>query len=364
MNEVNLRIPGPTPLPPSVRQAQTRDMINHRGPEYAQMQAEIVEGLKEFLETKEDVIILTASGTGGLEAAVVNTLSPGDTVLSISIGYFGERFRAIASVYGANIVPLDFEWGQYAHPDAVADALRENPNVKAVLVTHNDTSTGVTNPLRDIAGVVKASGKLLLVDAISSAGCIELQTDAWGLDVVVSGSQKGWMAPPGLAFITMSKTAWAAYETAKMPRFYFDAKKHKKAQTEGSAPWTPAVSVAYALHEGLRLLRADGLQATLARHQHVADRTRQGVQALGLKLFAADPRYASNTVTSVLPPAGIDANDLRKAIKKNHNVVLAGAQGKLDGQVFRIGHLGYVTDADIDGTLDAIRAELPLAVAR
>ncbi len=357
MSDVNLRIPGPTPLPPSVREAQTRDMINHRGPEFAAIQAEIVDGLKKFLLTEQDVLLLTASGTGGLEAAVVNTLSPGERVLSVSIGYFGERLRTIAQTFGADIVPLDYTWGKAADPDDIAAALKANPDVTTVLVTHNDTSTGVTNPLKDIAAVVKGAGKLLVVDAISSAGCIEMRTDEWGLDVVVTGSQKGWMAPPGVAFIAMSQAAWAAYEKAKMPRFYFDLKKHKKAQGDGSTPWTPAVSVFYAIQEGMRLLQAEGLENTLARHQRLADKTRQGVQAMGLKLFA-DPRYASNTVTSVLPPEGMNANDLRKLVKKNHNVVLAGAQGALDGKVFRIGHLGYVTDEDIDATLAALKTEL------
>ena len=361
MSEVNLRIPGPTPLPPSVQEAMRRDMINHRGPEFAQMQAEIVEALKVFLQTQNDVLLLTASGTGGLEAAVVNTLSPGDKVLSVSIGYFGERFRTIAQIYVADIVKLDIPQGQAADVNQVADALRAHPEVKAVLVTHNETSTGVTNPLRELAQVIKAEGKLLLVDAISSAGCVPLATDAWGVDVLVTGSQKGWMAPPGLAFVSLSRAAWAANETATMPRFYFDLKRHKKAMTEGSTPWTPAVSVFYALQEGMRLLMAEGRENVLARHQRVADLTREGLKAMGLRLFA-DPQFASNTVTSVYPPAGLNADDFRRQVKKAHNVVLAGAQGDLAGKVFRVGHLGYVHEADIAATLDAIRAELPLTV--
>ncbi|MCW5883195.1 MAG: alanine--glyoxylate aminotransferase family protein [Anaerolineae bacterium] len=363
MSEPNLRIPGPTPLPKSVQNAQARDMINHRGPEFAAMQAEIVDSLKSFLLTQNDVLLLTSSGTGGLEAAVANALSPGDSVLSVSIGYFGERFRTIAAIYGATIVPVDFPQGQAANVNQVADALRAHPEVKAVLVTHNETSTGVTNPLRELAEVVKAEGKLLVVDAISSAGCIPLETDAWGVDVLVSGSQKGWMAPPGLAFVAMSPAAWQASETARMPRFYFDLRKAKKAQTEGSTPWTPAISVYYALQEGLRILQEEGLERVLARHQRIADKTRKGVRDMGLKLFA-DPRYASNTVTSVLPPEGVNADDLRRQIKKQHNVVLAGAQGDLAGKVFRIGHLGYVSDKDISLALAAIRAELPVAAGR
>ena len=362
MSHQHLRIPGPTPLPPSVREAMTRDMINHRSPEFAAIQNEIVDGLKVFLRTQSDVLLLTASGTGGLEAAVVNTLSPGDRVLSVSIGYFGERLRGIASAYGADIVALDIPAGQAAHPDQVAQALREQPDVKAVLITHNETSTGVTNPLQALAGVVKDAGQLLIVDAISSAGCVPLDTDAWGVDVLVTGSQKGWMAPPGLAFVTMSQTAWAANATARMPRFYFDLKKAQKAAQDGATPWTPAVSVYYALQEGLRLLLDEGLDNVIARHQRVADKTRAGVQALGLQLFA-DPRYASNTVTSVRPPAGVNADDFRRQVKKAHGIILAGAQGGLAGTIFRIGHLGFVTEDDIDVTLAALKAELPQPVS-
>ena len=357
MSEPNLRIPGPTPLPPSVCAAMSRQMINHRGPEFAAMQAEIVDGLKLFLRTEQDVLLLTASGTGGLEAAVVNTLSPGDKVLSVSIGYFGQRLRDIAAAYGASIVPLDFEWGHAADPAQVAEALRANPDVKAVFITHNETSTGVTNPLKELAATVKDAGKLLIVDAISSAGCVELETDAWGVDVLVTGSQKGWMAPPGLAFITMSQAAWEANSVARMPRFYFDLKKAKKAAQEGATPWTPAVTTYYALQEGLRLLLAEGRENVFARHARIADKTRAGVQALGFTLFA-EGRYASNTVTSVRAPEGTDADALRKRVKAAHNVVLAGAQGKLAGRAFRIGHLGYVTDEDIDAVLAALKAEM------
>ncbi|MFN8472441.1 MAG: alanine--glyoxylate aminotransferase family protein [Anaerolineae bacterium] len=357
MSEPNLRIPGPTPLPPTVYAAMNRRMINHRGPEFAAMQAEIVDGLKVFLRTEQDVLLLTASGTGGLEAAVVNTLSPGDKVLSVSIGYFGQRLRDIAATYGASIVPLDYEWGHAADPAQVADALRANPDVKAVFITHNETSTGVTNPLKELAAAVKEAGKLLIVDAISSAGCVELETDAWGVDVLVTGSQKGWMAPPGLAFVTMSQDAWKAYDSARMPRFYFDLKKAKKSAQEGATPWTPAVTTYFALQEGLRILLEEGRENVLARHQRVADKTRNGVQELGFTLFS-DPRYASNTVTAVRAPAGTNADALRKRVKAAHNVVLAGAQGKLAGHVFRIGHLGYVDDEDIDLVLAALKAEM------
>src|SRR3990172_12352257 len=222
---LNLRIPGPTPVPADILEAVGRPMINHRGREFAALIQRVGERLKDFYQTSQDVMMLTASGTGGLEAAVVSTLSPGDKVLAVSIGAFGDRFAAIAETYGAHVTPLSYEWGQPARPEDVRAALREDPEIKAVLVTHNETSTGVTNPLEEIAGVVLEAGALLLVDAISSLGAIPLAMDDWSLDVVVTGSQKGWMVPPGLAFVAMSERAWRAYESASMPRFYFDLAK-------------------------------------------------------------------------------------------------------------------------------------------
>ena len=223
-----LRIPGPTPCPPEVLQAMAWPMVNHRGPEFQQMLNDVTEKLKQVFQTRNDVLILTGSGTGGLEAAAVNMLSPGDRVLSVSIGVFGDRFANIAQQFGAEVVPLKLEWGKAADPDAVKKALKDNPGVKAVLVTHNETSTGVTNDLAAISKVVKEAGKLLLVDAISSLGSINLPVDDWHCDVVVTGSQKGWMVPPGLAMVSVSPEAWQAHAKAKMPRFYWDFTRAKK----------------------------------------------------------------------------------------------------------------------------------------
>ena len=363
--KTNLRIPGPTPVPVEIRQAAARPMMNHRGAEFVAIMNECQEGLKEILQTKNDTLILTASGTGGLEAAVVNCLSPGDRVLAVSIGYFGQRFANIASAYGADVRLLSFPSGCWAEPAAVANALRDDPSIKAVLITHNETSTGVTNPLAEIAEVVRNAGTgrhrdtpLLLVDAISSAACIELRTDAWRLDVVVSGSQKGWMCPPGLAFVALSQRAWQAYQTAAMPRFYFDLGKARKSAEEGATPWTPAVSVVYALQHGLRMLCNEGMEQVVARHHRIGQRVRQGVQELGLKLVVPDERYASDTVTAVRAPADIDPKTLRKRMLDEYDIVLAGAQGDLSGSAFRIGHLGYVSEEDINGVLAALRQVL------
>lgn len=355
---MNLRIPGPTPCPPQVLAAVAKPMINHRGRHFAELIGRVVERLKRFYRTQGDVLVLTASGTGGLEAAVVNTLSPGDRVLAVVIGAFGERFAAIAQAYGAEVVRLEYEWGRAANPDDVRRVLSRDPRIKAVLVTHNETSTGVTNPLKALAAVVREHERLLLVDAVSSLGAIPLETDAWGLDVVVTGSQKGWMVPPGLAFVSVSQRAWEAYREAKMPRFYLDLGRHKEALERGQTPWTPALSVLFGLDVALEMMEAEGLENIFARHARIGEMTRQGVKALGLRLLA-DERYASNTVTAVVVPDGVDERVLRRLLEDEYGVVLAGGQGKLSGKIFRIGHLGWVTEEDIRDTLDSLAQALP-----
>jgi aspartate aminotransferase-like enzyme len=364
----NLRIPGPTPVPPDILQAVAHPMVNHRGREFAALISRVAGRLKEFYATTNDVLILSTSGTGGLEAAVVNTLSPGDKVLSVSIGSFGERFAAIADAYGADVIPLQYEWGQAASPHEVRRALEEHPEVTAVLVTHNETSTGVTNPLEEIARVVRdadastgsarTDGRLLLVDAVSSLGAMPLDTDGWGLDVVVTGSQKGWMVPPGLAFVSMSERAWRAYEKAKMPRFYFDLGRHRDTLPKGQTPWTPTMSIFFGLDVALERMLEEGTERIFTRHASIARTVRQGVKAMGLDLLCEDERFASDTVTAVKCPEGIEVSDLRTTIEDDHNVVLAGGQGKLQGKIFRIGHLGLVEEEDIRETLEALEQVL------
>ncbi|TMB95833.1 MAG: alanine--glyoxylate aminotransferase family protein, partial [Chloroflexi bacterium] len=308
--------------------------------------------------TSQDVMILSASGTGGLEAAVVNTLSPGDKVLVVSIGSFGERFAQIAETYGAKVVALRYEWGQAARPEDIRSALAEEPDIKAVLVTHNETSTGVTNPLEEIARVVREAEKLLIVDAVSSLGAIPLDMDGWGLDVVVTGSQKGWMVPPGLAFVAMSERAWAAFDEAKMPRFYFDLGRHREALPKGQTPWTPAMSIFFGLDVALERMSKEGMESIFTRHSRMGRLTREGVKSLGLELLCEDERFASDTVTAVKCPEGIEVSDLRKMTEDEYGVVLAGGQGKLSGKIFRIGHLGLVEESDIRGALDALGQSL------
>jgi aspartate aminotransferase-like enzyme len=341
--EPNLRIPGPTSLPDAVREAGARQMVNHRGPEFAVLQNSIVERLKRIYKTESDVLILTAAGTGGLEAAIVNFLSPGDKVLSVTIGAFGDRFAKIATTYGAEVTKVSVEWGRAADPAAVTEALKAGGPWKAVLLTQNETSTAVTNPIAELAAAVKAAAPdaLIIVDAISGLGAVPFETDAWGLDVVVSGSQKAWMVAPGLVFVSVSPRAWEAAATAKMPKFYFNLEEHRKSAEAGQTPWTPAVAVMFQLDVALNLMEAETLPEIWKRHAAVGAATRAGLTTLGFTLLA-DPAYASDAVTGAYIPEGVEWKAFNGKLRKL-GLVVAGGQGALKGKVFRIGHLGHVT---------------------
>ena len=353
-----LRIPGPTPCPSEVLNAMTKQMINHRGEEFGQILHDVITKLKQVFQTKNDVFLLTSSGTGSMEAAIVNTLSPGDKVLAISIGAFGERFGTIAKQFGADVIPLSFEWGRAADIDTIRQALQAEPKIKAVLVTHNETSTGVTNDLGLISSVVKEFDKLLLVDAISSLGSIDLPVDNWHVDVAISASQKGWMAPPGLAMVSISPEAWQAHAKAKMPRFYWDFTQAKNYQEKKQTPWTPAISAIFALSASIEMMLKEGLPNVIARHTRIAKITRVGVKSLGLSLFA-DENYASNTVTTVAASGGLNTKKLLKILREEYQMVLGGGQQRLDGKVFRIAHLGWVTEEDIETVISVLKIILP-----
>jgi aspartate aminotransferase-like enzyme len=358
--EPNLRIPGPTSLPPSVREAGSRQMINHRGPEFAAMLARIQAGMKPYFGTTGDIAIVSCAGTGGLEAAVVNVLSPGDRVLGVSIGAFGDRFAKIAEVYGASVDRVNAEWGYAARPEEIRERLRGN-DYRAVLLTHNETSTAVMNPIPDLASAIRAEAPdaLILVDSVSALGAVPFAMDDWGCDVVVTGSQKAWMAAPGLAMVAASDRAWAAMETARMPRFYLDLRKHRESAASGETPWTPAIAVVFQVDEGIRLMDAEGAENVFARHEACAAATRAGLEALGFQLFA-DAAVRSKTVTAAWVPEGLDWKAFNGAVKRR-GVVLAGGQGKLAGKIFRVGHLGSVTVDEILGataTLEGVSAEL------
>lgn len=355
---MNLRIPGPTPCPDPVLEAMSQQMINHRGPQFAEIIRKITAQLKEFFKTEADIYILTGSGTGGMETAVVNTLSPGDRVLSVANGVFGTRFADIAETFGAQVTRLDFEWGTPIDAQAVRQALAEDPQIKAVLVTHNETSTGLTNDLPAVTQVVRAADRLLIVDAISSIGSIPLPVDEWGCDVVVTGAQKSWMIPPGLAMISFNQRAWAAYEQSKTPRYYWDLGRARRLLERGQTPWTPAVSQFFALSVALDIMAQEGLDNVFTRHRRVAEKTRAGIKALGLELFPVES-HASNTVTAVKVPEGVDEAGLRRILREEHGVVLSGGQQRLEGKIFRIGHLGFVSDADIDDVLSSLEKVLP-----
>jgi aspartate aminotransferase-like enzyme len=350
-----LLIPGPTPVPPSVLLSGARPMVNHRGPEFAQLIRDCTEGLKRVFQTRHDVFILTGAGTGGLEAAVVNMLSPGDKVLAVSIGVFGDRFASIAEAFGADVEKMSFEMGQAADPQKIKQRLDADTEkeIKAVLVTQNETSTGVMNDLSVIGPIIHEHGALALVDGISSLLAMDCQMDNWGLDVVVATAQKAFMVPPGISFIAANSYAMAAMEQAKMPRVYWDLKRAKQYFEQGQTPWTPAMPQFWQLGDALKIIEQEGLQASFARHARMGRMARAGVQALGLKLFA-DPTHASSAVTAVWKPDDIKTADLRKLLHEKYGVVLAGGQGKVKDDIFRIGHLGYTREVDIIAALGAL----------
>ncbi len=351
--EINLRIPGPTTLPPAVRRALSGQMINHRGPEYAALQQETVEGVKRVFQTKNDVLFFPGSGTGGLEAAIVNCFSPGDPVLAITIGSFGERWCAIARAFGLAVEQLQIEWGKAAEPDLVRRRLSQGPRVKGVLITHNETSTGVTNPVEEIAPLVREHEALLLVDAVSSMGAIPFETDRWGVDVAITGSQKAWMIPPGMTMLSVSDRAWRAAEQAKLPRSYWDFRAMRRSMERGQTPYTPAITQMYGLRAALKLIFEEGLENVFRRHHAIGEQTRRGIRRLGLQL-AADPRYYSDTVTAVVSPPGVDMSLVRKRLREEYGVVIATGQDHWRDTHFRIGHLGYVRPSDIAQTLRAL----------
>ena len=350
-----LLIPGPTPVPPEVLSAMSHPMINHRSSDFKAVLTEVTEGLKWSYQTKNDVYILTASGTGAMEAAIINTLSPGDKVLIVNIGAFGSRFVKIAKAYGLNIDEMKVERGKSADPKLVEQKLKEDKNkeIKAVVFQQNETSTGVLNDVKSIAAAVASHGALSIVDAVSGLLTADLKTDEWGLDVVASGSQKAFMVPPGLSFVSMSEKAWKAYESSRMPKFYFDLGAAKKFAATGETPWTPCLSIAFGLQVSFKMLKAEGLENIFKRHAKLSQAVRAGVKALGFGLLA-DDSCASKAVTAVVPPPGIDAEALRKACREQYGVVLAGGQEDLKGKIFRIGHLGYADKMDVVTAFSAL----------
>lgn len=345
MHKDYLLTPGPTPLPPQVCEAMSRPIIHHRTPQFQAILKEATEGLKYVFQTENDVFILASSGTGAMEAAVANLLSPGDTALTIQGGKFGERWTEICKYYGINTEIIDVEWGKAVAAGEIEKRLKLNPKIKAVFATLCETSTGVDNDIEAIGKVVKDTNAVLVVDAISGLGAINLKTDEWACDIVVSGSQKGLMLPPGLGFISVSHKAWKLIEASKSPRFYFCLKAFKKASDKTDTPFTPAITLIIALCEALRMIKEPGLDSVFLRHKKMADAVRAAVKALGLELFA--PTAASEAVTAVKVPSGIDGEKLVKSMRDTYGVTIAGGQSELKGKAFRIAHMGYIEEFDI-----------------
>jgi len=343
-----------------VLSASARPLINHRGPEFAALLAGMTRALQDFLRTRGDVFLLTASGSGAMEAAVANTLSSGDKVVVFVNGAFGERFHQILRAYGVDARRVEVPWGRAVDPDVVRDDLareRGKDGSKAVFVTHNETSTGVLNPLKEIAAVVRESGKLLVVDSVSGAGAVDLDVDDWGIDVLVTAAQKAWGAPPGVSMITMSERAWKAFDRSNLPKAYFNLQTYKAQLEKGATPATPAVTVYIALQESLRLMAEEGLDSIVKRHRDLAFATRRGLQALNLAIFA-DEAFASPTCTAFRMPTRLDSRNLIRVLREEHDTIIAGGQGRLEGQIARVGHMGFVTIQDMLSFFSALELTL------
>lgn len=355
-----LRIPGPTPVPARVQRVMDAPMINHRGPEFKALLPELESGLKWAFQTENDMLIFPATGTGGLESAVANLVSPGERVLAVTIGAFGDRFADLAEAFGAEVVRYTLPWGEAADPEDLDDLLGHEPDVASVLITHNETSTGVTNRLQALADVVKRHQRLLVVDGVSSVGSIDLPVDRWGVDVAVTASQKGWMLPPGVTMLSVSKAAWQRQASARGPRFYFDWERAKTMQSKGMTFTTPAMSILFGLREALTMMREEGLPAIFQRHLRVAAAFRAASTTLGLRLLAAAPEVASPTVTAVYFPEALSAAKSETVFKtwRDLGLVLGEGQGKLAGRIFRIGHLGAVYEEDVVATVEALERGL------
>ncbi len=354
MKKKYLFTPGPTTVPPECLLAMAQPIIHHRTPEYRKIFTEVREGLKYVFRTENEVLTFASSGTGAMEASVSNLLSGGDRAIVVKGGKFGERFAEIATAFGVKVIPVDVEWGRAVEPGVIGKELAENSDIKAVFTTLCETSTGVVNDIKGIGEIVSKSGAVLVVDAISGLGAMELNTDEWQVDVVVSGSQKGLMIPPGLSFVSVSKKGWSLVDASNLPKYYFDFKKVRKAQEESDSAFTPAISLIIGLRQALAMLKEEGIENVISRHAHLAEATRQAMRGLNLELFARRP---SNAVTAVKVPSGIDGVDFVKRLREK-GVSIAGGQAKLKGKIFRLAHMGYMDRFDVLQMVSAVEIEL------
>ncbi len=354
-----LMTPGPTPIPYQVSLAEAEPIIHHRTPAYTELFVSMVEGLKKVLLTENDVLTFAASGTGAMEGSVSNCFSPGDRVLVVAGGKFGQRFAEIAKVYRMEVELYEYPWDEVADPEIIGEYLKGKPDIKGVLVTHSETSTGVVNDIKAIGEVVKDTPAILVVDSISGAGALELRTDDWNVDILVTGSQKALMTPPGLAVAAVGPKAWEMIDVAESPAYYFCFKKARKKYNSDNpeSPYTPAVSLVKAMSKAMDMLLAEGLEEAWERHRVLAECTRAAVKAMGLELFpkVLDRAYA---VTAVKAPEGISGGDIVKHMNRVHGVIVAGGQDRLKGQIFRIGHVGYYNFFDMVVALSALEMTL------
>ncbi len=355
-----LMTPGPTPAPPQVLAAMAEPVIHHRARDYRSLFETLLGRLAEVFRTEQDVLLYTSSGTGGMESAVANLCAPNDRTLVVSAGYFGERFGELARAYGAEVDELRYGWGEAPSAEDLRSRLAELGGAAVVLLTQSETSTGVVADVQALAAAAKDAGALVVVDAISSLGALPLETDAWGIDVAVSGSQKALMTPPGLAVVSVSADAWARARTASLPRFYFEWERVRKAQEKFDAVFTPAVSLVVGLNVALGLILDEGLEAAFKRHVRLGRACREGIKAMGLELFSPD-EDRSAVVTAVHAPDGIDSDELVASIRDRFGITLAPGQGPLKGRIFRIGHIGYYDIFDVTTALAGV--ELALAEA-
>ncbi|MGI5892459.1 MAG: pyridoxal-phosphate-dependent aminotransferase family protein [Bacillota bacterium] len=352
-------LPGPTQIPPSILRAGAQPMINHRGPEFKQILTNVTENTKKIFETQNDLLVITSSGTGGLEAAVANFINRGDKIIVASIGNFGNRFADIAKQYGADVDLIEFPWGSPVNPQIIKDRLAadKNQEIKAILMQHNETSTGVYNPVKEVSIVRGNHPALLIVDSVSGMATAPLKTDEWGLDVVIAGSQKAFMAPPGLAFISVSKKAWEVQAKNTNVKYYFDLATAKEYYHKGQTPYTPAISIFYSVDAALKMMLDKGLDNIIEDHFFHRDIIRAGVKALGLSCVA-DDNCASPAVTAIYTPEGITSEQIVKPLLDKYHTVVAGGQGIFKDNTFRIGHLGYVNDLDLLSCLAAVEMTL------
>lgn len=354
-----LFLPGPVTVAQPVLEAAARPLINHRGEEFAQLLQRITDALRPVFGTRGDVVLLGSSGTGALEAVVANLFSPGERLLSCAVGAFGKRFAAIARAYGCAVDPLETALGATLDPNAVRARLDADPHrqIAGILLTHNETSTGVACDMAALAPILRAHGAITLVDSVSGLGAAEFRMDEWGYDAVVTASQKALAAPPGASMVALSERAWKRAAVARIPRFYFDLQRARDAARDGETPWTPPISILYALDVALQRYHAEGMEPAYGRHARFAAAIRTGLQAMGFTLVS-QPNAHSTTVVAAYPPPGVEPKNLLKALRENHGIVLAGGQGELAGKIVRFGTMGDVSDVDLLGAIDAIALEL------